>query len=79
MVSLFVSHIRPTINFCSSVWNVGYLSDVKLLESIQRRWSRQVYDIGHLSYEEILKKLGLFSIYGRLLRADIIKRRKIFH
>ena len=48
-------------------------------ELIQRRLSQQVADIGHLSYEAGLKKLGLFSIYGRLLWADIIKCRKIFH
>ena len=35
MVSLFVSHIRPIMDFCSSVWNVGYLGDIRLLESVQ--------------------------------------------
>ena len=39
MVSLFVSHIRPLIDYCSCVWNVGYLADVRRLESLQRRWT----------------------------------------
>ena len=35
MVSLFVSHIRPIMDFCSNVWNVGYFGDIILLESVQ--------------------------------------------
>ena len=35
MVSLFVSHIRPIMNFCSNVWHVGYLDNVRLLASEQ--------------------------------------------
>ena len=35
MVSLFVSHIRPIVDFCSNVWNVGYFGDIRLLESVQ--------------------------------------------
>ena len=73
MVSLFISNIRPIMDFCSSVWNVGYLWDIRLLESVQRRWTRQVTDISHLGYEDRLKALGIFSIYGSLLWANIIK------
>ena len=79
MVSLFISHIRPTMDFCSNVWNVGYLCDVRLLESVQWRWTREVTNISHLAYVERLKALKLFSIFGRLLRADLINCWKIFH
>ena len=40
MMSLFVSHVRPIMNFCSCVWNVGYMMAVRLLEPVQRRWAR---------------------------------------
>ena len=79
MVSLFVFHIRPIMDFCSCVWNVGYMMDVRLLESVQRRWTREVAGIGHLSYQERLRTLKLYSIYGRLMRADLIKCWKVFH
>ena len=58
---------------------MGYLFDIRLSESIYRSWSRQVADIGHLCYKERLKELGLFSIYGKLLQADITKPGEIFH
>ena len=73
MLALFISHIRPLLDYCSCVWNVGYLSDVRRLESVQRRWTREVGGLGHMEYGDRLRALGLFSISGRLLRADLIK------
>ena len=42
MTILFVSHIRPVIDYCSCLYNVGYLGDMRRLESLQRRWTREV-------------------------------------
>ena len=33
----FMSHIRPLLDYCSCVWNVGYLVDLRRLESVQKR------------------------------------------
>jgi len=77
MLSLFVSHIRPLIDYCSCVWNVGYLVDLRRLESLQRRWTREVTVLGSLDYVSRLRELGLYSVSGRLLRADLIKVWKI--
>ena len=79
MVSLFVFHKSPIMNYCSGIWNVGYLGDVRLLEFVQRRWTREIFGIGHFSYVERLKKLDLYSVYGRSVRADLIKCWKVFH
>ena len=79
MVTLFVSHVRPIIDYCSTVWNLGYIGDLKSLESVQRRWTKQVVGLESLDYPTRLSRLNLFSIKGRLLRADLIKVWKIFH
>ena len=79
MLTLFVSHIRPMIDYCSSVWNVGYLGDMRKLESLQRKWTREIQGMDEMQYEDRLRVLGLFSIYGRLLRKDLIKIWKILH
>ena len=79
MVDLFVSHIRPILDYCSPVWNVGYLGDMRLLESVQRRWTKEVENFHDLEYRERLNRLGLLSIRGRLLRSDLIKYWKILH
>ena len=77
MVTLFTSHVRPIIDYCSSVWDVGYIQDIRIIETIQRRWTKRVTGLGDMDYGQRLKSLGLFSIQGRLLRADLIYYWKI--
>lgn len=77
MITLFVSHIRPILDYCSTVWCVGYLEDLRLLESVQRRWTRQVAGLSAMSYGDRLRALDLYSIRGRFLRSDLIKYWKI--
>ena len=79
MVTLWVSHIRPIIEFNSCVWNVGYLRDLRRLESLQRRWTREITGMSRTNYEVRLKRIGLYSIVGRLLRIDLIKIWKAFN
>ena len=79
MVTLFVSHIRPMMDFGARLWNVGYLGDVRKLERIQRRWLMQTTGMGDAPYVERLQTLKLFSVYGRMLRGDLIKIWQAFH
>ena len=79
MVTLWVSHLRPLIEYGSCVWNVGYLGDLRRLESLQRRWTREAIGMCGLDYEERLRRIGLFSVEGRLLRIDLVKVWKCFH
>jgi hypothetical protein len=66
MVSLFISRIRPILDYGCCIWNVGYLGDLHLLESVERRWTSQVDGLGRLDYVARLRVFGLFSISGRL-------------
>lgn len=79
MLQVFTTHVRPILEYASTVWNVGYRQDLKKLESIQRLWTRNILGFEHADYETRLKRLDLFSVKGRLLRADMIKCWKIFH
>ena len=79
MLLIYKSHIRPLIEYASPVWNTGYIQNVKKLEAVQRLWSRNVRDLQNLEYSARLQSLDLYSIKGRLLRADMIKCWKIFH
>ena len=79
MTTLFISDIRPIIDFASPVWNTGFSGDRDLLESVQRRWTKQVQNLSTLSYYDRLSNLNMFSIKGRLLRTDLILCYKIFN
>lgn len=79
MMTIFKTHIRPVLEFGSPVWNTGYIGDLKLLESVQRRWTKHIDGLSDQSYADRLKTLNLYSVQGRLLRADLIKCWKIFN
>ena len=79
MLTIYKTHIRPLLEFGSPVWHTGYLGDLRLLESVQRRWTKQIDGLHDLSYFVRLKSLNLYSVQGRLLRADLIKCWKIFN
>ena len=79
MMSVFSSHIRPILEYASCVWNTGYVGDMRLLESVQRRWTKKVTSLSNLSYRSRLEALDQYSVSGRLLRNDLIQYWKIFH
>ena len=79
LLNIYMLHVRPLMEYASSLWNVGYMGDMRLLERVQRRWTREVSGLADLSYGERLKRLDLFSFQGRLLRSDLILVYKILH
>ena len=79
MLFLLTTHIRPIIEYCSCIWSTGYKGDLHLLETVQRRWTKQIESLHDLEYCERLRALNLYSVKGRLIRADLIQCWKIFN
>ena len=79
MVFLLKTHIRPIMEYSSCLWHTGYLSDLRLLENVQRRWTTQIDGLRELSYPARLNALNLYSVQGRLRRADLIQYWKILN
>ena len=50
-----------------------------MLETVQRRWTRNVEGLSEMDYAARLTQLELFSVKGRLLRANLVKYWKIIH
>ena len=79
ILNIYISHIRPKLEYGSTLWNQGYAMDLRLLEGVQRRWTRSVSGLEDVPYPERLCRLDLFSVQDRLLRADMIMTWKIFN
>jgi len=62
---------------CSPVWAPVYKTDIKRLESVQRRFTKKLDGLNHMSYEHRLNTLCAEPLELRRLKLDITMMYKI--
>ena len=75
---LCATHVRPLLEYASSVVHTGMQTDILCLERVQRTAARLVRGIRTYPYCERLLLLNLFTLDIRLLRGDLILTFRLF-
>ena len=77
-LKLYVTYVRPHLEFAIQAWCPWTEGDINLLEAVQKRAVNMIYGIGE-SYDEKLKELKLTTLRDRRIRGDAIETYKILN
>jgi len=57
---------------CIQLWSPQHKKDMELLDRVHRRATRRIRGLEHVSYEDRLRELGLFSLEKRRPWEDLL-------
>jgi hypothetical protein len=72
IVRAFIVYVRPILEYVSVIWSPYLIKDIKLIEAVQKRFTKRLPNLNRVTYEERLKILGLQSLELRRLQNDLI-------
>ena len=73
MLTLYKSLVRSHLDNCCPLWHPHQMSNIQILEGVQRKFTSRIWDVQHLNYWDRLKSLRLMSLQRRRERYIIIQ------
>ena len=75
----FLTYVLPILTYCSPAWNTNVAGNIKLIESVQRRFTKRISELKHLPYSDRLHQLGALTVQNRLLFNDMVCVHRCVH
>jgi hypothetical protein len=75
LIRAFCCYVRPILEYASPVWNPYLVKDVKIVEKVQKSFTRRVFancGLPKQSYEERLIFFAIDSLQTRRAKADLL-------
>lgn len=79
LVKAFTTYVRPLLEYCSPVWSPHFKKLIQMVENVQRRFTKRIEGLSHLTYPARLQRLGLEALQIRRLKFDITLCYKIVY
>ena len=75
----FITYVRPVLGYASSVWAPYLLKHINAIEKVQKRFTKHIYFLSHLSFRERLAAINLEPLELRRLKHDLVMYYKCLH
>ena len=77
LLRAFTTYVRPLLEYATCIWSPQHVTAVRQIESVQRRFTKRLPGLKHLSYDDRLVVLGIEKLELRRLKQDLIMAYKI--
>ena len=79
MTTLYKSLVRSLLEYCCPLWDPVKVTEIQLLEGVQRTFTNRIGGLENMNYWERLSHLKLMSLQRRRERYTILMMWKILH
>ena len=76
---MYKSLVRPHLEYTVQVWSPHQIGHIRLIDGVQRRFTKMIPELKSLPYEARLKRLNLRTLEIRRISGDLIEVYKILN